>query len=181
MRPFTLVQTEIREGIQAHQAQPEDSEAVMALLLKTAQWFKSRGSSQWNALLEGVDSHNTKEVIKEGNVFIFKDGDQIAAMVILLTEASPWDIELWGAEGHEESFYVHRLAVDRDYAGRGLGQAVLEWVEHGIAIEGKPQIRLDCIGTNDTLYRFYSNAGYTHKGLMKGFHLFEKPSAVFSR
>lgn len=179
MKPFTLVQQEIEAGIQVYQAKPEDADAVMALLLKTAQWFKSKGSSQWSALLDGEDSHNTREVIKHGNVFVFKEGEKIAAMVILLTDASPWDIDLWGEEDQENSFYVHRLAIDRDYAGRGLGKAVLEWVEHGIAIEGKPQIRLDCIGTNDTLYQFYSNAGYTHKGLVKGFHLFEKRSAAY--
>lgn len=179
MKPFWLLQTEIMDGIQVHQAKAEDTEAVMALLFKTAQWFQSRGSSQWSGLLVGEDSHNTREVIKNGNVFVFKDGILIAAMVMLLTEASPWDRELWGEEGHEEALYVHRLAVDRDYAGRGLGSAILNWVEHGIAIEGKSNIRLDCIGTNETLYHFYSKAGFIYRGLSKNFHLFDKQSTAY--
>jgi len=178
VRPYQIIHPLLGQGLVVHQATAEDTPQVMALLVKTAQWLKSQGSTQWSAILEGQDVHGTGDAVKRGDVFLFKQDEVIAAMVILLTEPSAWDIDLWGDEGHEESFYVHRLAIDRDYAGQGIGRAVMDWVEHGIRIEGKSRIRLDCIESNDTLYRFYSSAGFTHKARSKGFHLFEKASAA---
>ncbi|MGZ9585739.1 GNAT family N-acetyltransferase [Paenibacillus marinisediminis] len=178
MRTYTLIEQQLDNGLEVHQATPDDTSDIVELLTNTARWLKSKGSTQWSALLDGHDVHGTGDAIKHGDVFMFKDGNIVAAMVILLTEPSPWDLDLWGDDGHDPSFYVHRLAINRDYAGQGLGNSVMQWIESGIRIEGKPQIRLDCIESNNTLFRFYSGAGYEHKGAVKGFHLFEKASAA---
>lgn len=42
----------------AGQATIENQAQVIALLVKTAEWLKSNGSSQWSALLEGNSRSN---------------------------------------------------------------------------------------------------------------------------
>lgn len=69
---FTIHSQYINDGFQAVQAQPEDTEEVLSLLAETASWLKSKGSSQWNALLQGEDSHDTPSAIRRGDVFVFK-------------------------------------------------------------------------------------------------------------
>jgi hypothetical protein len=145
-------------------AKPHDTEAVMRLLVKTAEWLQSKGSSQWNGLLRGVDSHNTPEAINRGEVFIFKRDEDLVGMLMLMRNPSQWDLELWGDQDHDRAVYLHRLAINRDYAGTDTGRRMMQWTNTGIPFPGKDTIRLDCIADNPILNSFYSGLGYEHKG-----------------
>ncbi|BBH20636.1 putative N-acetyltransferase YesJ [Paenibacillus baekrokdamisoli] len=152
-------------GIKVFQAKPEDTEAVLQLLVRTAEWLKSMGSTQWSGLLQGQDSHNTPEAIKRGEVYIFKKKSVLVGMVMLMQKASAWDIELWGDEGHESSVYLHRLAINRDEAGKDLGRQIVNWAGSGIHFAGKDRVRLDCLAYHEKLNAFYTSCGYEWKGI----------------
>lgn len=170
-----ILNPHVIDQIHVVQSTAEDTPAIMDLLLQTAQWLNSKGSTQWSALLRGEDHHNTKESARRGDVYLFKDGEKLAGIVTLLRSPSAWDINLWGEEGHEEAVYLHRLAINREYGGRNLGDAMLQWVHTSIQFEGKDHIRLDCIDSNPQLDKFYRSAGYTYVGHSdSGFFLFER-------
>ncbi|GFR38696.1 putative N-acetyltransferase YesJ [Insulibacter thermoxylanivorax] len=174
---YQILKPTIAEHIEVAVAEPKDADEIMDLLIEIAEWFRSRGSKQWAALLEGRDDHKTAEVIHSRRVFIFKDGEEIAGMVILLDRPSPWDIRLWGEDRAYEgdgTIYVHRLAVKRKYAGRGLGRNILNWCSSGIRFPGKHCLRLDCVGYNETLKSFYMQNGFTYLGDEHGYSLFTK-------
>ncbi|MFC4099511.1 GNAT family N-acetyltransferase [Paenibacillus xanthanilyticus] len=180
MNSFIIHQSNVQEGIVARQATPEDTEAVLALLLGTAKWLQSTGSTQWSALLRGEDSHDTPAAIRRGETFVFAAEDgELAGVFILMQQPSPWDRDLWGelAENGESAFYLHRLAINRRFAGRRLGEAMMRWAESGIQFGGKTLVRLDCIASNEALNRFYSGLGYAFRGATNGFNLYEKPTA----
>lgn len=69
--------------------------------------------------------------------FLFRQNEELAGVVMLLPEASGWDRRLWGDEGHEESVYLHRLAINRRFAGAGLGRTIMTWAETGVSCPGK--------------------------------------------
>jgi len=169
----------IKPNIKVYQAKPEDTEAVLRLLIQTAEWLKSKGSTQWSGLLKGEDSHQTPEAIKRGEVYIFMQDNRLTGMVMLMQKASAWDRQLWGEEGHEQSIYLHRLNVNREVAGKNLGEAIVDWAGSGIHFAGKDRIRLDCIANNEKLNAFYRSLGYEYKGsavnAMGEFNLYEKP------
>lgn len=170
-----IINPHVVNQIEAVQSTADDAPAIMDLLLQTAQWLKSKGSTQWGALLQGEDHHNTKESARRGDVYLFKDGETLAGIVTLLRSPSPWDIALWGEEGHEQAVYLHRLAINRAYSGVNLGDAIVQWVHTSIRFDGKDRIRLDCIDSNPVLDKFYRSAGYTYKGHSdSGFNLFER-------
>ncbi|MCP6681872.1 GNAT family N-acetyltransferase [Bacillus nakamurai] len=176
MTPFTI--TNDKAGIfQASLAQPDDAQAVMELLVSAAKWLRGKGSDQWSGLLHGEDTHNMRGSVADGHVFLFKRDGELAGVVMLLPEASEWDRQLWGEAGHGESVYLHRLAIDRRFAGCGLGRTILSWAETGVYCPGKTKIRLDCVSENKALQSFYSGMGYESKGSTAGYHLFEKEIA----
>lgn len=93
-----------------------------------------------------------------------------------MQQPGEWDLRLWGDGGHEGSVYLHRLAVRRDYAGGGLGTAIMDWALQGIDFPGKTRMRLDCIADNPGLNAFYLGLGYSFMGETdNGFCLYEKP------
>lgn len=158
------------------QAQEENTKAILALLLDTAKWLRSKGSTQWSALLNGEDSHDTAGAIKRGDVFVAKAGEETSGIVILMRQPSEWDYRLWGDAAYPEdgAIYLHRLAINRRFAKSGLGKEILRWADSGIRFEGKDVVRLDCIADNLTLNEFYSQNGYASMGQTDGFNLYEK-------
>jgi len=145
-------------------AEPEDTHEVMSLLVNTAEWLLKRGSSQWSGLLRGEDSHNTPEAVNRGEVYLFKQDSQIVGMVMLLKSQSPWDQEIWGEENQESALFLHRLAINRKFAGKNMGRSIMKWVEDSAPAMGSTIIRLDCLASNSTLNEFYKGLGYTYVG-----------------
>ncbi|MFC5405925.1 GNAT family N-acetyltransferase [Cohnella soli] len=142
-------------------AGPEHTQDVMQLLVSTAEWLLSRGSSQWNALLRGEDSHNTPEAINRGEVYLFKEDNRTAGMVMLLDSPNAWDLDMWGDRTNDgAATYVHRLTVNRKFAGKGVGNRMMQWVEQNTPNLDRTVIRLDCLASNEVLNRFYANLGY---------------------
>ncbi|AZN42026.1 GNAT family N-acetyltransferase [Paenibacillus albus] len=175
MLAFTMKQEYANDRIRVVQAKPSDAVDVMNLLVETARWLQSKGSTQWSALLSGDDHHNVTGHIEKGELFMFKDGDTLAGIVLLMQVPGEWDHSLWGPDGHESIVYLHRLAINRNYAKQGLGADIVKWAEEGVSFPGKDRIRLDCIANNETLNKFYSGIGYTYKGTSpSGFCLYEK-------
>ncbi|MCS7461172.1 GNAT family N-acetyltransferase [Paenibacillus doosanensis] len=175
MNTFSFVRSSVNDSTRVSQAEPRHTDAVMELLIKTAEWLRSKGSRQWNGLLEGRDHHGMAEAISAGHVFVFEQESRLAGVVMLLQQPGEWDRQLWGEEGHEEAVYVHRLAVNRDCAGTRLGRDMMAWVETGIRFPGKSKIRLDCVGDNPRLNEFYRSLGYEYQGLSaSGFSKYEK-------
>ncbi|OAB48407.1 GNAT family N-acetyltransferase [Paenibacillus antarcticus] len=166
----------VNERVTASQANMRDTQDIMDILIETARWLQSRGSSQWSGLLRGEDSHDMVGSISRGEVFAFKENGVCVGTVILKQMVSEWDKDLWGENEGElnTSVFVHRLAIHRDHAGKGLGADILRWIESGVCYNDKDRIRLDCIGDNITLNRFYSQCGYKYMGGVNGFSKYEK-------
>lgn len=169
------LQTNSHTTFMMQQAQPIHTEDIMTLLVNTAKWFKANGSSQWNGLLEGIDSHRTEEAVARGDVFIATMNETIAGMVMLLKEPSAWDKNLWDLSDDEqnEAVYLHRLAINRDFANHQLGSALLTWCQQSIRFPEIQKIRLDCIADNPFLNRFYQTNGFVYVGEKDGYSLYE--------
>ncbi|TKH45122.1 GNAT family N-acetyltransferase [Paenibacillus terrae] len=180
MTTLQIVDPFVNPELRVFQAGAEDQEQVQELILQTARWLHSRGSTQWGNLLQGKDDHNLGGAIARGEVITFRTSEDhaLAGAVILQQQPSAWDRKLWGLDDADSdggtSVYLHRLVVDRDRTGKGLGRELVQWIEKGIRFTGKDRIRLDCIAGNDKLNQFYQQCGYTYIGETGGYNIFEK-------
>lgn len=176
---MTILNASLTPDIQARFAEAQDAPRIMELYRITAEWLRSKGSTQWADLIVGIDRHDTPAAIARREVFLFESGGDPAAVVILMPRPSAWDKNLWGTMAEDpRAVYLHRLSVHRDFAGRRLGPQVLAWTETSVAYPpGVDRIRLDCIADNPRLNAVYREAGYAHVGEKDGFNLYEKPIA----
>lgn len=175
MTPFVLKKDRVLDTFTAGQARTEDAAEITALLQEIARWLRSKGSTQWSALLEGKDAHGTTDAIERGEVFVFRADTEIAAIVILMKQPSAWDERLWGERAHaaDGALYLHRLAIRRKYAKLGLGAAILNWCRTGVQADGKHLIRLDTLATSAPLNALYSSNGYTLVSTQDNYSLYE--------
>ena len=70
------------------------------------------------------------------------------------------DTLFWPQDPPGEAFYVHRLAVARNFAGRGFANAMLRWAEAETLNQGRRFLRLDC-EPRPKLLALYQKAGFT--------------------
>ncbi|GAC43878.1 hypothetical protein [Paenibacillus popilliae] len=66
MNTFRLIEERVQADIYASQAEPADTRAIMSLRYRTAAWLNSKGSTQWNELLQG-NSNLTKRHVTSRN------------------------------------------------------------------------------------------------------------------
>lgn len=135
-----------------------DFPRVLAVLEDAAAWMASRGIDQWRP--GGFDHCELLQSIGRRELHLVRiDGRDVAT--IILQWADPI---FWPPEGHDQAGYVHKLAVRREAAGRGLGRHLLDWAAIQAAERGKRFLRLDCQGTNPELCAYYEKLGFTRCG-----------------
>jgi GNAT superfamily N-acetyltransferase len=176
-RPFTL-----------RRATDGDLDGVLALLAETAGWLNRRGVRQWPA--DGFPAGRITPLIGEGVLYLLdrqdgEDGpDGPVATLALDGHADP---EFW-SRGDEpgSALYVHKLAVARDHAGTGLGEALLDWAGLRVLALGKKWLRLDCSKDNPRLQDYYRGQRFAHLRTVDLPHrasgaLFQRPGGLRAR
>jgi GNAT superfamily N-acetyltransferase len=140
-------------------AEEADLHRLLAFRTDSAAWLAARGIDQW---ARPFPASTILASIRAGEVFLIKerqDADAVAT-VTLDRRADP---RLWSDEEQAEpALYVHKLTVDRAYAGNGLGARILDWSGDQAARRGCRWLRLDAWTNNPRLHAYYLDQGFTH-------------------
>ncbi|MFJ4633046.1 GNAT family N-acetyltransferase [Streptomyces sp. NPDC088847] len=138
-------------------------EADLPRLLKfrtdSAEWLARKGLDQWS---KPFPAAHILASIRASEVFLVKENlaSDAAATVTLDRDA---DSRLWLPEERAQSaLYVHKLTVDRKYAGTGLGSRILDWAGDQAFRQGAQWLRLDAWTTNPQLHAYYEEQGFAH-------------------
>jgi GNAT superfamily N-acetyltransferase len=136
-------------------ATPEDVETVGLLLDDASAWVGELGFRQWPL---PFPRDEIAAAIDRGEVYVADlDGESVATVTLL--ESDPF----WGERPHD-ALYVHKLAVRRDRAGRGIGAALLDWAAGHAAQGGRSFLRLDCLNGDAGIRRYYESLGFEDRG-----------------
>ena len=72
------------------------------------------------------------------------------------------ELLFWPDAPPTESAFVHRLAVRRRFAGRGISSALLTWAVQEARSQGRQYLRLDCEASRAKLRAVYERFGFRH-------------------
>ena len=142
-------------GILIRPATPDDAAAVSALLTDAAKWVEELdGTTMWVE-----DELAEDRIAAEVDAGLFHvaecDGDIAGALKFQLD-----DQLFWPDLATNDSAFIHRLAVRRSYAGRGVSTALLGWaVAHARSL-GRQCLRLDCDAERARLRDLYERFGF---------------------
>lgn len=179
-RPFTL-----------RRATDGDLDGVLALLAETAGWLNRRGVRQWPA--DGFPAGRITPLIGEGVLYLLdredgpggRNGEEGPVATLALDGHA--DPEFWTpGDDPGSALYVHKLAVARDHAGTGLGEALLDWAGLRVLALGKRWLRLDCSKDNPGLQGYYRGQRFAHLRTVDLPHrasgaLFQRPGGLRAR
>ena len=138
----------------------DDLARVISILEDASAWLRDRGLDQWPTRFA---PDPIAQAIKRGEVFMALVEGQVAGTLTL-----QWaDPTVWRGVP-DDAGYVHRLAIRREFGGRGLGYAMLHWAGQTVVEAGRRFLRLDCWAENRALCRYYENVGFTPRGKVEG-------------
>jgi GNAT superfamily N-acetyltransferase len=126
---------------------------VHALILEAARWLIDKGEPLWGD--EETSGEELQKVARNGELVVARSSDELCACMYLHNE----DEVFWPHATPGEAFYVHRLAVARRVAGRGLSLRMLDWAMHEARTSGRDYVRLDC-EPRPKLLALYRSAGF---------------------
>jgi GNAT superfamily N-acetyltransferase len=134
----------------------DDVETVGELIDDATRWVGELGFEQWPL---PFPRNEIEAAVERGEVYVGDlDGEAVATVTLLRD-----DPEYWG-ERPPDAVYVHKLAVRRDHAGRGIGAAVVEWANAQAVAEGRTFLRLDCLRDSHGIRDYYERLGFEHQG-----------------
>jgi len=98
----------------------------------------------------------TKEINENRHWKIVEDG--VIACVFSLTYNDP---DIWFERDVEPSLYIHRIAVNPVFSGKGYVRNIITWAkDYGKTLD-KKYIRIDTFGDNTRLVNYYTSLGFT--------------------
>ncbi|MEW1551311.1 GNAT family N-acetyltransferase [Streptomyces tsukubensis] len=143
-------------------AELTDLPRLLRFRTDAAGWLKRLGTDQWS---QPFPASNIAASIRAGEVFLFKEDQALDAVatVTLDRNIDPELQDLWTPDEQDErALYVHKLVVDRQYAGQDLGGRILDWAGDLAARQEDRWLRLDAWTTNTRLHHYYLGHGFRH-------------------
>jgi ribosomal protein S18 acetylase RimI-like enzyme len=130
----------------------DDVAAVLSIMVDAAQLPLTRGIDMWGWVRTPSGERVVRERIEKDEVYLTDQAGRAVATVCI-----QWsDPETWGERGRDDTAgYVHGLAVLREHHGLGIGKALVEWAAARVTARGRRRLRLDCMGENSQLCKYY--------------------------
>lgn len=144
-------------------AKPLEWQQVWAIIQYAIARRKADGSNQWQ------DGYPNPEVlrndIEKDAGFVLADGEKIAGYCAIMINDEPAYEAIEGKWLTSGNFVVfHRVAVSKDYLGKGLARELLKHIEAFALKNGIYSIKADTNYDNPAMLRIFESMGYIYCG-----------------
>ena len=138
------------------QALPSDLPIVEDILQEASRWADAHsGVVMWET--GELAPERIAAEIRDGLFFVAEaDGEAAGVIRFQLDDELFWP----DLAAPAESAFIHRLAVRRKFAGRGVSTVLLQWAVDRARCLGKRYLRLDCDDDRVRLRAVYERFGF---------------------
>lgn len=149
--------------IRLRQANADDRDTIWNILQQAIERRKQDGSSQWQ---QGYPNLETVETdIAKGYGYVMTVNGEIAVYTALILNDEPAYSTIEGAWlSHGEFVVVHRVAIDKKFAGRGLAKILFDKIEDFTRSHGIQSIKVDTNFDNIPMLKILESKGYSYCG-----------------
>ncbi|MGW9684471.1 GNAT family N-acetyltransferase [Flagellimonas sp. 2504JD1-5] len=75
------------------------------------------------------------------------------------------DAQIWEEKNADAAIYIHRIATNPDFRGNNFVSIIVKWAKEYALNLNKDYVRLDTLGNNEKLIKYYVNAGFEFLGM----------------
>ncbi len=119
-------------------ATADDAELISSILREAAEWLISKGEKLWEC--DELDVDAVAGEVADGMYRIALSSKVPAGCYRFQTE----DLEYWNDVPHEDSAFIHRVAVRREFGRLGISSAMMANAKNEAREIGRKYLRLDC-------------------------------------
>jgi GNAT superfamily N-acetyltransferase len=135
----------------------QDIDELFRLYDEGTAYQKTRAAKHW----QGFDRDMVIQEIAEKRQWkIIVDGEIACVFCIAFNDAA-----LWLEKDKEPSIYLHRIATNPSFRGRGFVKHIADWARQYAREHEKKYIRMDTGSGNEKLNTYYVSCGFTYKGV----------------
>ena len=138
-----------------------DLPALNALVRRVVPMMRAQGNLQWDDGYPGESVFAAD--IAGGDLWVAEIDAAVAGVAAITTDQSPEYADV-GWNLNEPAIVVHRLAVDPEYRGRGVAEALMRHAEVVAAERGICVLRIDTNTKNMATQRLFPKLGYMFAG-----------------
>ena len=135
-------------------AEPGELDLVLGILRSAGAARAPVATFSWGSRFPDVERD-----LPRGLVHLARVGGRPAGTFVLRWS----DEQVWGPDDGDAG-YLHRLATDPDFAGRGIGAQLIAAAGDLTRARGRHWLRLDCDQANHRLRGYYESLGFGHAG-----------------
>lgn len=140
--------------IAIRQASKDDIPVIEGILLDAVNWLDSTGNSLWTK--EQVTWAGLSRYYSAENFYLaYLDGEAVGCVALV-----DHDPLLWPDIQKGESLFIHKLAVKRTGAGKGVSKALIDLAKAECKDRNIKHIRLSCHQFHDKVRKIYENEGF---------------------
>lgn len=136
----------------------DDIDRIFELYDAGTAYQKAVGGLAWQGFERGLIE---REIAEERQFKIVADGKVVCVFVLTFDDAI-----LWRERSVDPAIYVHRIAIDPAFRGKGYVKRIVAWAHEYCRAHGKRFIRMDTGSGNDRLNAYYISCGFTYLGVV---------------
>lgn len=158
------------------EACPSDAPMIASVLEEAAQWLAGDGRAFWTAA--EIANERVLRDASAGLFHVAREGEQLAGVMKFELE----DAHFWPEVPPGTSAFVHKLAVRRAWAKKGVSTELLSYARTRAQELGRAHLRLDCVADRQGLRRLYEGFGFALHSVVQigstSFARYELPTAT---
>ncbi|MEZ5566688.1 MAG: GNAT family N-acetyltransferase [Gammaproteobacteria bacterium] len=154
-----MIATSVPWRVKIEQCDAGDVDAIFALYEHAVRLQHEKGATPWPVFDRGLV---TTEISEGRQWKIVVDGHPRCVWGVAYN-----DPLIWGERDADPAIYIHRIATDPAYRGRGFVKDIVEWSRRFAAARGRRYVRLDTVGNNTGLISHYTRCGFAFLGLTR--------------
>ncbi len=139
----------------------QDCDIAIQIMHNVAKWLVERGlnpEEYW--LPENMNRDYLLKHVEPNEFYVILVENKPAASVVLQENERNQSWECVDGKDKKEAIYIHWLAVNREFAGKGLPKTVLDLAINEAKKKGYKLIRLDTIASQPKLRKVYNDLGF---------------------
>jgi hypothetical protein len=154
--PSDSIPCDAARTVTIRRAAVHEAPIVAGILGEASRWLEERGVPMWRA--EELSPDTVAADVSAGLFFIGEcDGQPACTFKFQMTDALFWpDIP------QDQSAFIHRLALRRQFSGGQVSAAVFRWAAGRARAHGRSFLRLDCEASRPRLRAIYEGFGFVH-------------------
>lgn len=148
------------------QSKPEDLNEVMDIIKAAQEYFRDNKVPQWQ---NGYPDRSAILADMDKNSFYVMEEDKVLGIMAAIIGEEPTYNEIFeGSWLTSENSYItlHRVAVDMNRKGKGLGTQLFDFAEELARKEGLKSMRIDTHRKNKSMNRLIEKNGFKYCGIV---------------